>query len=461
LYDVRGVLGSWLDDLAVEQREKGFVPWVVPDVLATPSSPTALWSDVSVNLPWTLYWEYGDTNILDRAYDSMTTFVRQVEASLDDNGLWSSGFQFGDWLDPDAPVDQPSASKTDAHLVAAAYLCRTTKQMADTARLLDRSADMVEFTALATRVHLAFLHEYVSPSGRLVGETATAYALAIEFGLLDDDQLRTAGARLSEIVAKSGYRISTGFAGTPLVTHALSTTGHLDAAYMLLLEQECPSFLYPVTMGATTIWERWDSILQDGTINPTGMTSLNHYALGAIVDWMHRTLGGLAPTSAGYRSMLIAPRPGGGLTSSTLRHVTGFGEIEVAWTIDDIRVTLDVVVPSGTSAEVVLPLHPDGRTETVSAGTHSWTYELEQPYGRRTAFDFDTPLGELASDPRTWRLLTDVFSIHLPGIPIDGTDPTASELSLTQLLEHIPGPSEQLSDGLRSALAQSSKGEQA
>src|SRR5688572_14453521 len=253
LYDVRGVLGSWLQDLAVEQRETGFVPWVVPDVLSTPSSPTALWSDVAVSLPWALYREYGDPKILADAYESMTMFIRQVATLLDSDGLWSTGFQYGDWLDPDAPIDNPAGGKTDRHLVASAYLCKTTHEMAEAARILGHEDDAAEFAALDQRVRAAFRAEYVTSKGRVAGETVTGYALAIAFDILDKGQEQHAGDLLARLVAKAGYRISTGFAGTPLVTDALSSTGHLDEAYLLLLETGCPSFLYPVTMGATTI----------------------------------------------------------------------------------------------------------------------------------------------------------------------------------------------------------------
>ncbi|ALU73578.1 alpha-L-rhamnosidase (plasmid) [Rhodococcus erythropolis R138] len=460
LYDVRGILGSWLDDLAAEQLTKGFVPWVVPDVLATPSSPTALWSDVAVNLPWILYEEYGDADILVRAYGSMSTFVRQVADLLDENGLWGKGFQYGDWLDPDAPIDNPAGGKTDAHLVAAAYFCRTTRQMADTAHLLGRTSDIEEFTELANRVQQAFRNEYVTPAGRVASETATAYSLAIVFDLLSPEQRKTAGGRLADLVARSGYRISTGFAGTPLVADALSSTGHLDKAYMILTEKQCPSFLYPVTMGATTIWERWDSIRPDGTINPSGMTSLNHYALGAVVDWMHRTIGGLTSTSPGYQTIRIAPQPGAGLTHATLRHRTRMGEITITWAIEHTQAMLEVVIPPGTTAEVVPPLHPDCHTETVTEGQHNWSYSLSEPYGSRPAFDFDTPLAELAKDSHTWRLLTAVFETHLPGIPIDGTAPEAAAMGLAMMLEYIPGASEQLTEDLRAALAASALGAQ-
>jgi alpha-L-rhamnosidase len=453
LYDVRGVLGSWLEDLSAEQEAKGYVPWVVPDVLSTPSSPTALWSDVAVSLPWVLYQEYGDLEILRRAYPSMTAFIRSVEPSLDRHGLWSSGFQYGDWLDPDAPSDNPAGGKTDRHLVASAYLCKTTRELAETAALLGEEADAAHFAALADRVRAAFRREYVTEAGRIVNESATAYALAIVFDILDPEQRQHAGGQLAGLVAKAGFRISTGFAGTPLVTDALSSTGHLDEAYALLTETECPSFLYPVTMGATTIWERWDSVRPDGTINPSGMTSLNHYALGAVASWLHRVVGGIEAAEPGYRRIRIAPRPGGGLTSAQASHVTVHGEIAVSWRHENGEMVVDVVVPAGTDADVVLPLHPDSLTETVGSGNHSWRYEV--PVDERPVYSMETSLNVLAADPVVWRGVTAVFAKHLPGIPIDGTAPEAAVMSLDIVLGYIPGASEELRADLERAVTDS------
>ncbi|SDG70444.1 alpha-L-rhamnosidase [Lentzea fradiae] len=454
LYDVRGVLGSWLADLAAEQRKKGYVPWVVPDVLSTPSSPTALWSDVSVSLPWTLYTEYGDVEILRRSYESMSAFIRDVETRLNENGLWDKGFQFGDWLDPDAPMDNPAGGKTDRHLVASAFLCRTTAEIAKTSRLLGETGDAEHFAALADRVRTAFRHEYVTPSGRLANESVTALALAICFDILDERQEVRAGEQLATLVAKAGYRISTGFAGTPFVTEALSRTGHLDAAYLLLLETGCPSFLYPVTMGATTIWERWDSIRPDGTINPSGMTSLNHYALGAVADWLHKVVGGLSPAEPGYRKMRIAPRPGGDLTHATVTHDTVHGPASVAWRISENQLHLDVMVPEGTSATVVLPLHPDGLVAEVEAGEHSWQYDITGEGAAVVEYTMDTPLRTLAQDLKVWRAVTEAFGKHFPGVPLDASAPEAASISLNIVLEHVPGASPELADDLMAAVGQ-------
>jgi alpha-L-rhamnosidase len=169
-------------------------------------------------------------------------------------------------------------------------------------------------------------------------------------------------------VAGNGYRIATGFAGTPYVTDALTTTGHLEDAYRLLLERQCPSWLYPVTMGATTIWERWDSMLPDGTINPGAMTSFNHYALGAVADWMHRVIGGLSPLEPGYATALVAPQPGGGITWARTSLQTPYGRLAVSWSLDGPDLRAEVTVPEGVTAVVRLPGAAEQR---LGAGTHT------------------------------------------------------------------------------------------
>ncbi|OHV43850.1 glycoside hydrolase family 78 protein [Pseudofrankia sp. BMG5.36] len=453
LYDVSGLLGSWLADLAAEQREKGFVPIVVPDALSMPiRTPTALWGDAAVSLPWALYQEYGDPEILARQYASMTAFIDSVESMLDERGLWNSGIQLGDWLDPDAPPTNPAGGKTDAYLVACAYLCKTTSELAQTADVLGRTEDAARYSTLHQRVRVAFRDEWVTPAGLVANDTVTAYTLAICFDILRPAQLERAGRRLAELVAKAEHRISTGFAGTPLVAHALSRTGHLDTAYKLLLQTECPSFLYPVTQGATTIWERWDAITPDGTLHDTGMTSLNHYALGAIADWLHRVVGGLQPAEPGYRRIRIAPQPGGGLSYATVSHDTPHGRVRVAWRHDPTgRMTVDVAVPTGTTADVVLPRHPDELTVHVDAGEHHWEYDLPTPV--RPAYTLDTPMKVLFHDSETWTALHSVLRQHLPqfGDADTGTEPSLPDLRT--LLGYFPEQAPAMERDLSAVLA--------
>ena len=203
-------------------------------------------------------------------------------------------------------------------------------------------------------------------------DCTTVYTLAIFFGLLDEETEAFAGNRLAQLVAESGYRISTGFAGTPYITDALTRTGHLDDAYRLLMERECPSWLYPVTMGATTIWERWDAMLPDGTINPGEMTSFNHYALGAVADWMHRTIGGVAPLEPGYSKVLVAPRPGGGLTWCRAGLETRHGQVVVDWRIEAGVLTVETTLPPGVTGVLSLEGQPELE---LAEGTHTHTVE--------------------------------------------------------------------------------------
>ncbi|WP_327010277.1 glycoside hydrolase family 78 protein [Dactylosporangium sp. NBC_01737] len=329
LYDCAGMLTSWLADLAAEQGELGTVPFYVPWVeLLGPALPAAVWGDVAVVAPWILHERYADTGVLRAQYPSMTAWVDQVADLAGEHRLWDTGFQFGDWLDPAAPPEQPAAARTDAHLVATAAHAHSARLLAEIAALLGEAGDHLRYTAHAAAVAEAFNDEYVTPSGRLASDAQTAYALALTAGLLSKEEQRDrAGRRLVELVRSEGYHVGTGFAGTPLICDALSGVGAHDTAYHLLLQRECPSWLYPITMGATTMWERWDSMLPDGTVNPGDMTSFNHYALGAVADWLHRTVAGLAPGAPGYRGVTVRPRPGGGLTHAAATHDSPYGRI--------------------------------------------------------------------------------------------------------------------------------------
>jgi alpha-L-rhamnosidase len=285
-------------------------------------------------------------------------------------------FMLGDWLDPVAPPDQPGAARTPWPLVATAYLVRSARIMARAASVL--GSDGSAYAALAERAAERFRAEYVTPNGRLAYPAQTAYALALECDLLLPEHRERAGELLAEQVATDGWHIGTGFLGTPFVTDALVGAGAVASAYELLLQRENPSWLYPVTMGATTVWERWDSMLPDGSINPGEMTSFNHYAYGAVADWLHRTVAGLAPAAPGYRSLRVAPRPGPGITSAEATHETPYGTAAVSWTLTGgTAFALELTVPPGTTAEVALP---DGSAPVeAGSGRHSFTTEIPAP----------------------------------------------------------------------------------
>ncbi len=371
LFDVDAFLKEWLIDVALEQEHQGgVIPYVVPDALKyleigdlpPKVESTSVWSDAGVWVPWNLYEAYGDVSVLEAQFDSMTSHVRHVRGLLSPNGLWDTGFQFGDWLDPDAPPEDPANAKADKGVVSTVCIFRSAVIVADAARVLGRTAEAAEFAAIAAELKTAFTEHYLD-AGVILSDCTTVYALAIAFGILDAADEEFAGHRLAELAKVSGYRISTGFAGTPFICDALTKTGHIDEAYQLLMQRENPSWLYSVTMGATTIWERWDSMLPDGSINPGQMTSFNHYALGAVADWMHRVVGGISPLAPGYSEVLIAPQPGGGLTDVETSLETPHGRLAVHWSIAAGQLRVEASVPVGVRATVRLPGRPDAVLE--------------------------------------------------------------------------------------------------
>lgn len=375
LYDCSGMLSSWLKDVAAEQSPDGTVPWYVPVIPGgdywTPVRPGAVWGDVAVLTPWVLHERFNDPKILADQYVSAKAWVDLLDRLAGEDRLWNEGFQLGDWLDPSAPPERPSEAKTDKHLVASAYFAWSARHLARIAGVLGKSKDELHYLELARAAAKAFAAEYLLPDGRMTSDAQTAYALAIVFDLFPGTELRQlAGKRLAGLVRQAGNRIATGFAGTPVITDALAAVGELDTAYDLLLEEECPSWLYSVEQGGTTIWERWDSLLPDGTVNPGEMTSFNHYALGAVADWMHRSVAGLAPLEPGYRRILFRPQPGGGLSWASAAHETPYGRASISWRVADTGLSVHIEVPTGTTARLELPGQEPAE---VGPGTYEYT----------------------------------------------------------------------------------------
>jgi len=366
LYDCAGMLGSWLEDLALEQREDGTVPYFVPEIPiphevshlpGLSPEPAAVWGDAAVLVPMGLYEATGDVRILARQYPSMCAWVSQVERLAGDSRVWETGFQFGDWLDPSAPAEDPAAGRTDPALVATAYFARSARLLAHAADAIDLPEDAARWRRLADDVDEGFRLRFLDETtGLLRCSSPTAYALALHFDLVPERLRGRAGAELVRLIRDDGHRIGTGFAGTPVVLHALSGVGADDDAYALIQQTECPSWLYTVRMGATTIWERWDSMLPDGSINPGEMTSFNHYALGSVATWMHEHIGGLRRTAPGWAGVHIAPRPRGGITAGSASHRSPRGLISVSWQAsDEGTLRVEMQIPAGTDAVLDLP----------------------------------------------------------------------------------------------------------
>ncbi|MFI2486155.1 family 78 glycoside hydrolase catalytic domain [Promicromonospora kroppenstedtii] len=401
LFDSDAFLASWLRDVAAEQADRGGVcPVVVPFVLPFGAKPAAAWGDAATVVPTTLLERFADRRALVEQYPSMRSWADALLDLAGDRLLWEGMFQFGDWLDPDAPPDDPAGAKADPDIVASAYLVRSLQLVTRAARELGDAAGVERYGDLAERARRAWVAEYTTPAGRIVSDAQTAYALAIAFDLVDDATRAVMGDRLAWLVRRAGYRIGTGFVGTPIIQDALTGTGHADVAARLLLQTGVPSWLYAVTMGATTVWERWDSMLPDGSINPGEMTSFNHYAFGAVADWLHRTVAGLAPGTHGYRRLRIAPVPIAGLDHAVTRFLTPYGPAEAGWAARDGQIVVHAVVPPNATAVVVLP-GGAGELE-VGAGRHEWTVPDPRDRSVPPPVTLDSTLGAVADDPEAF-----------------------------------------------------------
>lgn len=382
LYDAQGFLSSWLKDVRFEQQAWGTVPFYVPfvplGVWAKPEA-IAIWGDAAVAVPWALYMAGGDERVLSESYPLVSAWIDEVAAYISPDGVWDRKpdyllGQLGDWLDPSAPPEDPTQAVTEKELVSTAFYARSCEYAARIAHILGHDDDAKSFTGLFERVRRGFLNRFTRLDGTMTSDTQCAYALGIAFGLFEGEAVRRtkAGNRLAELVREAGGKVDTGFAGTPYVLPALSMTGHTAEAYELLLSTKCPSWLYQVSMGGTTTWERWDSMKADGTLNDGGMTSFNHYALGSVIDWVHSHVGGLSPLEPGWSRFLIDPQPGGGIDHAATSHLTPYGEASVRWECREGLMTLDFSVPVGTTAVVAIP-NSDRRE--FGPGAHHMQYQ--------------------------------------------------------------------------------------
>ena len=369
--DVNGFFAKWLADVAADQDPSGSVPWVIPNPLGGDSvrfAGTAGWSDVAVIIPWTMYLTYGDRRLLERQYPSMRAWVDYARRRAGTDMIWRPGWQFGDWLALHSDDPSYPGATTGTDLIATAFLAHSTDLVARAAAVLGRADDAAAYHERFRAIREAFDREFVSRTGRVGENTQTAYALAIAFDLLPDSLVPAAAGRLARDVEARDHHLTTGFLGTPYLLHVLAGSGHIEDAFALLTQRTYPSWLYPITRGATTMWERWDGIRPDSSFEDPGMNSFNHYAFGAVGDWMYRNIGGIDVDSAGpgYRRSRIAPRPGAGLTSASASLETGYGTLSSAWRLDGKRFVLDVTIPANTSAEVTLW---DARLDQVREGS--------------------------------------------------------------------------------------------
>jgi alpha-L-rhamnosidase len=356
-FGVNNFFLKWMKDVAADQEADGRVPHVIPNVLGAGSGGSAGWADVATIIPWNIYLAYGDKKILENQYPSMKAWVKFMTDKCK-NDLWNTGFHFGDWLfyRPFDDNDGRSAV-TDKYLIAQCFYANSIQLLINTAKVLNNPADEATYTTLLKKVKDAFLKEYLTPNGRLVSGTQTAYVLALNFDMLPENLRAQAAERLAENVKSYDNHLTTGFLGTPYLCHVLTRFGYTDIAFKLLLQEDYPSWLYPVKMGATTIWERWDGQKPDSSFQTPGMNSFNHYAYGAIGDWMYRKLVGLDTyeDGVGYKHIKIMPHIGGGFTKAAVSLQTYYGTISSGWKIENDKLLMDIDIPANTTATVYVP----------------------------------------------------------------------------------------------------------
>lgn len=355
-FDVHNFFAKWLKDVEADQID-GSVPFVVPNVLGKGAAGSAGWADAATIIPWNMYLAYGDKRILEDQYNSMKAWVGFMERNST-NYLWNKGFHFGDWLfyRPFDDNDGRSAV-TDKYLIAQCFFAHSTELVIKTANVLGKQDDVAKYSALMKNVKDAFMKEYMTANGRLVSSTQTAYVLALNFDMLPENLRAYAAEKLVENIRSYGNHLTTGFLGTPYLCHVLTRFGYDDVAYTLLLQETYPSWLYPVKMGATTIWERWDGIKPDGTFQTPGMNSFNHYAYGAIGDWMYRVVTGIdtEESSPGYKSIVIKPHLDARITQASSEYKTGYGLVKSSWRTTDQTINFDIEVPANTKATIYVP----------------------------------------------------------------------------------------------------------
>ena len=427
---------KWLRDLASEQTEEYGVPHVIPNILGDQEG-TAAWSDAAVIIPWVMYQTYGDVRVLEDQYESMKGWIDFISSRCGGNGLWQSGFQYGDWLALDKEESADRTGATDKYLVANAYYAYSTDIVRKVANILMKTEDSQKYNELYKKIKKAFNEEYITTTGRLVSETQTACVLALYFDLAEEKYRNRILESLTTNIADHKNHLSTGFVGTPYLCYALTENNQHDLAGTLLLKEDYPSWLYAVKKGATTIWERWNSILPNGDFDESGMNSLNHYAYGSIGEWMYRKLAGINQLEPGYKKILIKPQFIKGITSVEAAYQSVYGEIRSAWSCLNGVIKVQIVIPANTTAVIYLP----EKEEAVEVGSGSYNFEYEtETKLERNRFSTDSTLKEILDEP----VAKEILNQYAPDMINHPMIEFGLQLTISEILAKAPGETETL-----------------
>lgn len=411
LRDTYLFFSKWLSDLKSEQSRRFGIPDTIPNILMPPGTPcggSAVWGDSATIVPWSVYELSGDSQILLQQYDSMKDWVEWIRASETPDHLHKSGHQRGDWLALDREEGKGNSGATDPYLLSTAFYAYSTRVLAESAKILGFDRDAEEYAGLYERIKRSFQAEYITPNGRLVSETQTACALVLYLGLAKPEHEARILQTLSDNLVRHRGKLTTGFIGTPYLCRALSRFGRHDLAGKLLLNEEYPGWLNEIKLGATTIWERWNSKRADGTFDESGMNSFNHYSFGAIGGWMLEYLAGIRHAKPGYKEITLHPQFIQGITQVSASRKTPYGTVSCAWSCKKGRITVDVTAPVNTTARLTLP----EREEEIALGSGSWHYEYATGTRLEAArYSMESTIGELADDP----IFTEELEKLMPG----------------------------------------------
>ena len=455
-------------DLALEQQKlDGSVPDVVPVANFRGDASTA-WADAATVIPWNVYLHSGDVDILRRQFDSMKGWVDYMKHQDDADGgkrLWQTGTHYADWLALDGNWPGGVYGGTDPHYIASGYYYYSTRIVEKAARLLGREADAARYGKLADEIRDAFHREYFTPSGKLAVDTMTGYVVALYMGLVPENAAARARGGLLNKLQKSFYHLETGFVGTPYLCRVLSENGMNELAYHLLLEEGYPGWLYEVKMGATTVWERWNSVEPDGRMSGTEMNSLNHYSYGSIVEWMFRDMCGINPMEEGpgFKAFRLAPKPNYQIAGAEAKLDSAAGRIESAWELREGKLFFRFVVPFDSRAQIVLPdvgadairsqfdgeVFQDGSDVSLTAGPgeYRFVYAPTTPY--RRVYSLDTSWAELKADPKAFALVAQEFPPAAERIPFEKELCTLREMTWGPFTSFTAEQRERLDEHLR------------
>ena len=398
---------KYLNDLRGDQTMyfKGDIPMYSPSLKKEAGEGGAVWADAGTIIPWNIYLNYGDKNLLEKNYVLMRDYAETLiekDIKQGNKNLILEGFTFGDWLAQDGVCPQSLFGGTDNGFIRSVYYYRSIELTSFAARELGKNDDFEKYDNLKKKIYNAILNEYFAPNGKLALDTQTAYVLSLFYKIYRNKERVLNDFK--ERIKKDFYRIKTGFTGTPLILLCLFDNDMDDYAYRILFNEECPGWIYAIKLGATTIWERWNSLLADGTISGINMNSFNHYSYGSVCEAIYSRIGGLRNLSPGWKKVLIKPQVNYRLKSVKFTFDSISGKFEICWKCKDNKFYLDVVIPNGVVAEIFLP---DKKSFNATGGKYNYECELDSKI--LIPFSIDTPLVDIINNKEAIQIVKETL----------------------------------------------------